>query len=116
MRLLGQQPQDELALAHSPEDLSLLLDESAAHGLLDRDQQTLLSRAIDLDELDAESAMVPRGDIVAVDAATGIAELERIASTTGRSRIPVYDGNLDQVRGVLHVKTCSRSTRTAVTT
>ncbi|MBW3605077.1 MAG: hemolysin family protein [Actinobacteria bacterium] len=104
VRLLGQQPQNELALAHSPEDLGLLLDESAAHGLLDHDQQALLSRAIDLDELDAESAMVPRGDIVAVDAATGIAELEHIAGATGRSRIPVYDGDLDQVRGVLHVK------------
>jgi CBS domain containing-hemolysin-like protein len=104
VRLLGQQPQNELALAHSPADLSLLLDESAAHGLLDRDQQELLSRAIDLGELDAESAMVPRGDIVAVEAATGITELEHIAATTGRSRIPVYDGDLDQLRGVLHVK------------
>lgn len=104
VRLLGQQPQDALALAHSPADLSLLLDESAAHGLLDRDQQELLSRAIDLDELDAESAMVPRGDIVAVAAATGITELEHIAATTGRSRIPVYDEDLDQLRGVLHVK------------
>lgn len=104
VRLLGQTPQNELALAHSPADLSLLLDESAAHGLLDPDQQELLSRAIDLDELDAESAMVPRGDIVAVESTTGIAELEHIAAVTGRSRIPVYDGDLDQLRGVLHVK------------
>jgi CBS domain containing-hemolysin-like protein len=104
VRLLGQEPQNELALAHSPEDLSLLLDESVAHGLLEPDQQALLSRAIDLDALDAEAAMVPRADIVAVDAATGVDELERVASETGRSRLPVYDGELDQLRGVLHVK------------
>jgi CBS domain containing-hemolysin-like protein len=104
VRLLGQKPQNELALAHSPEDLSLLLDESVAHGLLARDQQELLSRAIDLDELDAEAAMVPRRDIVAVEAGTDIVELERIAATSGRSRLPVYDGELDAVRGVLHVK------------
>jgi len=55
-------------------------------------------------ELDAEAAMVPRADIVAVDAAAGIDELERLASATGRSRIPVYDGDLDQLRGILHVK------------
>lgn len=104
VRLLGQQPQNELALAHSPADLSLLLDESVAHGLLERDQQELLSRAIDLDELDAEAAMVPRADIVAVEATATIDELERLAGATGRSRIPVYDGALDQLRGVLHVK------------
>jgi CBS domain containing-hemolysin-like protein len=104
VRLLGRTPQNELALAHSPEDLSLLLDESAAHGLLDEAQQALLSRAIDLSELDAEAAMVPRGDIVAVDADAGIDELERVASTTGRSRIPVYEQQLDQLRGILHVK------------
>lgn len=104
VRLLGQEPQNELALAHSPEDLGLLLEESVAHGLLEPDQQELLSRAIDLDALDAEAAMVPRADIVAVDAATGIDELEHVASLTGRSRLPVYDGELDQLRGVLHVK------------
>ena len=104
VRLLGRTPQNELALAHSPEDLRLLLDESAAHGLLDAHQQELLSRAIDLSELDAEAAMVPRADIVAVDAAAGITELERLASATGRSRLPVYDGDLDQLRGILHVK------------
>jgi CBS domain containing-hemolysin-like protein len=104
VRLLGQTPQNELALAHSPADLRLLLDESAAHGLLDEAQQTLLSRAIDLSDLDAEAAMVPRADIVAVDAGAGIDELERVASTTGRSRIPVYEQQLDQLRGILHVK------------
>jgi CBS domain containing-hemolysin-like protein len=121
VRLLGRTPQNELALAHSPEDLSLLLDESAAHGLLDEHQQALLSRAIDLSELDAEAVMVPRADIVAVDAAAGITELERLASTTGRSRIPVYDQQLDQLHGILHVKDLlavaagDRSTTTAGT-
>jgi CBS domain containing-hemolysin-like protein len=121
VRLLGRTPQNELALAHSPEDLSLLLDESAAHGLLDEHQQALLSRAIDLSELDAEAVMVPRADIVAVDQAAGITELERLASTTGRSRIPVYDQQLDHLRGILHVKdlltveASDRSTTTAGT-
>jgi CBS domain containing-hemolysin-like protein len=104
VRLLGQTPQNELALAHSPGDLTLLLQRSAAHGLLADDQQALLSRAIDLSALDAEAAMVPRADIVAVPADADIDELERVAGTTGRSRLTVYDGELDQLRGVVHVK------------
>lgn len=104
VRLLGETPQDELALAHTPADLALLLDESAAHGMLDKHQQQLLSRAIDLSELDAEAAMIPRVDIVAVDATADIDELERLASSTGRSRICVYDTDLDRITGMLHVK------------
>ena len=104
VRLFGVTPQDELATVHSPSDLRLLLEESAEAGHLEVAQQDLLSRAIQLSGLDAESAMVPRHDVVAVDARTGIDELERVASASGRSRLPVYDGDLDRVRGVLHVK------------
>ena len=104
VRLCGVTPQAELATAHSPTDLRLLLKESAEAGHLALEHQDLLSRAIDLSGLDAESAMVPRVDVVAVDTKTGIDELERIASASGRSRLPVYDGDLDRIRGVLHVK------------
>lgn len=104
VRLVGVEPRDALAATHSPAELLLLLSESEQQGVLDEQHSDLLSRAIDLSHLDAQSAMVPRRDIVAVDAGTGIDELEQLASATGRSRIPVYDGELDIVRGILHVK------------
>jgi CBS domain containing-hemolysin-like protein len=104
VRLVGVTPQDELAAVHSPRDLLLLLEESAQHGTLATEHQDLLARAIDLSGLDAESAMVPRSDIVAVPADAGATEIERVASETGRSRLPVYDGELDRIRGILHVK------------
>jgi CBS domain containing-hemolysin-like protein len=104
VRLAGVEPQDERAMVHNAGDLLLLLDESARSGELDADQRVLLSRALDLSGLDAQSAMVPRSDIVAVSAETAIGALETIASSSGRSRLPVYDGELDHVRGMLHVK------------
>jgi magnesium and cobalt exporter, CNNM family len=104
VRACGVTPQDELALAHSPTDLVLLLEESAEHGTLEAEQSALLARALELSGLDAQAAMIPRRDVVAVPVAAGIDELERVAAETGRSRLPVHDGDLDRFVGIVHVK------------
>lgn len=104
VRLCGVEPQEELAAAHAPGDLLLLVRESVAHGTLARDQHGLLERALDLSGLDAEAAMVPRRDIVAVERHAGLDQIERVAAETGRSRLPVYEEELDRLVGVLHVK------------
>ena len=104
VHLFGVEPQEELAAAHAPSDLLMLVRESAERGMLGREQHGLLERALDMTGLDAEAAMVPRPDIVAVPADASIDEVERITSETGRSRLPVYDGDLDHIVGVLHAK------------
>ena len=104
VRLCGVEPQEELAAAHAGNDLMMLLKESAEQGTLPREQHGLLERALELSGLDAESAMIPRRDVVAVERGTGIDEIERIAAETGRSRLPVYEDELDRIIGVLHVK------------
>jgi len=104
VRLCGVEPQAELAQVHSPADLVMLVEESAEHGAIAADQRLLFARALDLSGLDAESAMIPRADVVAVQGAATVDELERVASSTGRSRLPVYTVDLDHVLGVLHVK------------
>ncbi|MDQ3974318.1 MAG: hemolysin family protein, partial [Actinomycetota bacterium] len=104
VRAMGVTPQDERALAHSPDELLLLLRESAEHGTLGDEQRDLLARAVTVWGLDAQAVMIPRGDIVAVPADAGIDDLERVAGDTGRSRLLVFDGELDHVSGVLHVK------------
>lgn len=120
VRAVGVTPQDELAQVHAPADLLLLLEESAEHGTLG-EEHVLLARALDLSQLDAQSAMVPRGDVVAVPAEAGVDAVEAVARDTGRSRMPVYEGDLDHVLGVLHVRDllalddAARTTTTAAT-
>ena len=104
VRLCGVTPQDELALVHSPTDLALLLRESAEHGTLEAEQSALLARALELSGLDAQAAMIPRRDIVAVAADATVEEMERVAADTGRSRLPVFAGDLDRFVGIVHVK------------
>ena len=104
VRLVGVEPQEELAVAHAPGDLLMVLRESAAEGTIGGAEHELLSRAIELSGLDAESVMVPRRDIVSVSEDATRAEVLEVARRTGRSRLPVHSGDLDQVLGVLTVK------------
>ncbi len=104
VRAVGVEPQDERAMAHSPGDLQLLLDESAGHGGIAATEHELLTRSLELSGLTASDAMTVRRDIIAVsaDSTADIAAAE--AHRTGRSRIVVFDGDLDHVKGFVHAK------------
>jgi CBS domain containing-hemolysin-like protein len=104
VRLFGVTPQDELAMAHSAADLMLLLDESADQGSIDAEEHQLFSKSLTLSGRDAEDAMVPRRKIVAVPAEASADEMAISARTSGRSRIVVYEGDLDHIVGIFHIK------------
>lgn len=104
VRLVGVQPQPDLAMAHAPSDLLLLLDESAGHGSIAAEEHRLLSRSLELSGLDAGAAMTPRRDIVAVEEWAKASDVAALARTSGRSRILVHGGDLDHVVGAVHAK------------
>ncbi|HEY3485010.1 MAG TPA: CNNM domain-containing protein, partial [Ilumatobacteraceae bacterium] len=60
VRLVGVQPQEELAMAHGPSDLVLLLEESRSSGGIEADQHELLTRSLELSGLTAADAMTVR--------------------------------------------------------
>jgi CBS domain containing-hemolysin-like protein len=104
VRLFGVEPQDERAMAHSPADLLLLIDESAGHGGLAADEHQLLSRSLELSGLTAADAMTVRRDIVALPMTASAEQVAAEAHRTGRTRIVIHEGDLDHVRGFVHAK------------
>jgi CBS domain containing-hemolysin-like protein len=104
VKLVGVEPQPDLAMAHAPSDLLLLLDESAGHGSIAAEEHRLLSRTLELSGLDAGAAMTPRRDIVAVEEWARASDVAALARTSGRSRILVHGGDLDHVVGAVHAK------------
>jgi CBS domain containing-hemolysin-like protein len=104
VRLVGVEPQDERAKAHSPSDLLLLIEESAGHGELAAEEHDLLTRSLELSGLTAADAMTPRRDIIAVTADTTATELAAVAHRTGRTRVVVHAGDVDHVHGFVHAK------------
>jgi CBS domain containing-hemolysin-like protein len=104
VRLVGVEPQDERAMAHSPSELLLLIEESAGQGGIDADEHVLLARSLELSGLTAADAMTVRRDIIAVAAGATAADIAAEAHRTGRTRVVVHEGDLDHVRGFVHAK------------
>ena len=104
VRLVGVEPQDERAMAHSSQDLLLLLEESAGHGDIAAHDHALLARSLELSGLIAEDAMTVRRDIVAVPATMTAGDAATEAHRTGRTRLVVFGDDLDHVLGFVHAK------------
>ena len=85
----------------SLDDLSHALDLAAPSIPEDK---MILRGIIDFSNKDVTEIMRPRIDVVAVDTSTGMNRLTDIIIESGHSRIPVYVGTFDDVRGILYVK------------
>ena len=83
----------------SAEEIEQLVDEAGRAGALDAPTAEITSRALALRDLTAEDVMVPRSRIVALPRDAPPEELRRLLLEEGRSRMPVYDGTLDEVVG-----------------
>lgn len=83
------------------EDLSLMLAETQDDGALHEEQREMLEEALEFTELDANNIMVHRTDIIAFEKDTPIDEVIEIARENGYTRFPVYEGDLDNIIGIL---------------
>ena len=104
VRRLGIEPQEELTSVRSLEELELLIRASGEEGTLEPEALTLLTRSIRFGEKDAASALVPRRSVRSIGVDDVVADLADRAVATGHSRFPVVGADLDDVRGVVHVK------------
>lgn len=103
-RALGVEPAVELEGIPDRDELEHLIRSSGEGGMLDEGEVELLTRSIRLADKSADDAMVPRVAIVAVDDDATIDQLVAVAVRTGHSRFPVMRNGLDDLVGVVHVK------------
>ena len=104
VRRLGIEPADELASARSPQELGSLVRTSAEHGTIDPGTATLLDRSLRFGDRSAEELMTPRVQVESLPTDATVLDLVALTRRTGFSRFPVHEGDLDDVRGVVHVK------------
>jgi len=76
----------------------------SSRGDLSRVERQMLRNLLHFSEHDADDVAVPRGEIIAVDAAISWAELVAAFAEHGHSRMPVYRETLDNVIGMIHIK------------
>ena len=70
----------------------------------DSEEQKILSGIVSITSREVEDIMRPRMDIEAVEQTMTFTEVKRVITETGYSRLPVYDEDLDHIKGVIFVK------------
>jgi CBS domain containing-hemolysin-like protein len=89
---------------HSPDELELLIAESRDGGLLEPDEHERLRQALRLSRRSARQLMVPRTDVVALDLRWPSARLLDAIIASPYTRLPVYEGSVDRILGVIHAR------------
>jgi putative hemolysin len=89
---------------HSTEELKLIVSSSRGLGYLPEAQEDMIHRVLDLETVVAREVMVPRNDIVAIDAKATLDDVLRAMIEAQHSRLPVYDETPEKIIGILHYK------------
>jgi len=103
VRLLGG-TEGERRPSVTEEYIKQVIDTGEEQGQLTAPDARMLRRVFDLSDLTVNQIMVPRPDIIAVEAQEPLSRALALAIEHKQSRLPVYEGSLDHVVGILHAK------------
>jgi CBS domain containing-hemolysin-like protein len=83
------------------EDVEYLVEESINAGTVNKSESDIISKVLDLGDQKVYDAMRPRTEIVGVEITQTIYEALSVFIDSGYSKLPVYDDNLDDIKGVI---------------
>jgi CBS domain containing-hemolysin-like protein len=104
LRMLGLREPTAAERVHSPEEIEMLVHQSLRQGVVEEDEQAMIQGVFELTHTVAREVMTPRPDIVGASADATIEDLLKMAADSGFSRLPVYEGSIDDIVGVVVVK------------
>ena len=104
LKLMNIPPAHPSHAVHTEEELDMIIDASYKGGVLNETENLLLKNSLKFTDLNAKQIMVPRCDVTAIPVDIDITELEKVILDNQYTRYPVYDGNIDNIVGILHVK------------
>ena len=87
-----------------PEELELVIEASARAGLLSTSELLLARRALEFSAIQANQIMVPRTELVAIDANDSLEEVLNLVERHQHTRYPVYEDDLDHILGIIDAK------------
>ena len=103
-RLLGRIVKEEEDRGITEEELLTMVDVAEDEGGINEQESTLLRNSIDFMDQEAQDILTPRVDICGVEARETKKEIAARFTETGYSRLPVYEGDLDHIVGILYQK------------
>ncbi|MEM7308535.1 MAG: hemolysin family protein [Planctomycetota bacterium] len=103
MRLL-RIPERPKSAREIVEGLRDVIEESDLKGDLGETEKEIIENAVEFQDVDVAEVMTPRTEVSAVELSCSLGEVAQIVSEGGHGRIPVYEGNLDAVVGVVSAR------------
>lgn len=104
LKHLGIGMADDHQQAHTEEEIRLIIEQSHHSGLIDQTELSLFDKVFSFTERIAREVMVPRIDIIGVDLDEPLEHNLEIIRSTKYTRFPVYQGDKDQILGLLLVR------------
>src|SRR4030042_5752929 len=104
LRLFGLKLVGEHSLIYTVDELKQMISESEEGGVLEPPERGMLESVLDVGELLVRQVMVPRTEVVAIEADTKLDEMIDLIIQQASTKLPVYEDDLDQVIGILHAK------------
>ncbi len=100
---------DALSHLFDKEEIKELVKESHEAGVVDKKESDIIEKVIELGEQRAYETMTPRTDIIGVEINQTIKEALTIFIDSGFSKLPVYEDNLDNIKGIILAKDIFKS-------
>jgi magnesium and cobalt transporter len=95
---------NETGAEHIEQEILSAVEEGAAEGVVGEQEREMIESVIQFRDTTAGQIMTARPEIVGMDLKSSVDDVKRIIEESGHSRIPVYDGTLDHVVGVLYAR------------
>ncbi|HEU4370398.1 MAG TPA: hemolysin family protein [Methylomirabilota bacterium] len=102
VRLIGRERPSQPELTE--EELRTLVDVGASEGVVEREEREMIHKVFELEDTLVRSVMVPRTDMFCLDVETPRAEILPALRENLHSRVPVYEGSIDVIVGILYTK------------
>ena len=104
VKILGFDPNaDEESVTE--EEIRMMVDVGGEKGVIEDDQKEMINNIFEFDDIDAGDVMTHRTDVVAADVSDiNVDDFIRLAIENGRSRIPLYEEDIDNIVGIVYVK------------
>ena len=83
------------------DELKYILDTIEEEGVIQEDEAQLVQSALDFNDVPVQKILTPRVDVVALDVDDSIDEIRRVVMEERFTRIPVYEGTIDNIIGIL---------------
>ena len=104
VRLFGLKPVTEHEMSHSEEELRIILSESYKSGEINQAELTYVNNIFKFDNRIAKEIMVPRTEMISLSTEDDMQEWMRVIKKEKFTRYPVYEGDKDNVIGIINIK------------